>query len=155
MAGAVLAGCVGAVEPRQPDGPGVTGRMILLDDTGRPPTPDSGGGILVIPETALPDLWQRVGEQEPDGQNAFTYTSFDVGVGLVADLDGEIVPVDDDGHFRLTKSGRHLICRTSDIDRSGERRQSAGGCDLIHLPESGALKATLGEGGFHAQLVVG
>lgn len=129
--------------------------MILLDDTGLPPTPDSGGGILVIPEPALPDLWQRVGKQESDGAEVFTHSFFDVDVDLVTELDGEIVPVDADGHFRLTKSGRHLICRTSDIDRSGARPSSAGGCDLINLPESGALKATFGEGGFHAELVPG
>ncbi len=155
VAGVVLAACGGSVDPRRPDGPGVTGRMILLDDTGLPPTPDSGGGILVIPEPALPDLWERVGKQESDGPGVFTYSSFALDVHQVSELDGEIVPVDDDGHFRLTKSGRHLVCRTSDIDRSGARRSSAGGCDLIDLPESGALKATFGEGGFHAELVPG
>lgn len=129
--------------------------MILLDDTGLPPRPDSGGGILVIPEPALPVLWQRVGKQESDGPETLTYSFFDVDEDLVTELGGEMVPVDADGHFRLTKSGRHLICRTSDIDRSGTRASSAGGCDLIDLPESGALKATFGEGGFHADLVPG
>jgi hypothetical protein len=40
------------------------GRVILLDDTGRPPIPRSGGGIVIIPESALADLWQRVGREE-------------------------------------------------------------------------------------------
>lgn len=129
--------------------------MILLDDTGLPPRPDPGGGIVVIPDPAFPDLWQRVGEPESDGPEVLTYSFFDVDAHPVTELGGEIVPVDADGHFRLTKSGRHLICRTSDIDRSGARPSSAGGCDLIDLPESGALKATFGEGGFHAQLAPG
>jgi hypothetical protein len=151
MAGAGLTGCAGSLEPRQPDGPGVTGRMILVDDTGLPPTPDSGGGILVIPDAASSGLWQRVGEKAPDREGALAYIGFQVSSELVADLDGELVPVDDDGHFRLTRAaGRHLICRTSDLNGSGAW---AGGCDLIRLPESGALKATFGEGGFHAALV--
>jgi hypothetical protein len=129
--------------------------MILLDDTGFPPRPDSGGGILAIPEPALPDLWQRVGEQGSEAPEVFTYSFFAVDGDLVTELGGEIVPVDEDGHFRLTKSGRHLICRTSDLVRSGAGRTSAGGCDLVDLPESGALKATFGEGGFHAELVPG
>ncbi|GAA2143763.1 hypothetical protein GCM10009844_16540 [Nocardioides koreensis] len=129
--------------------------MILLDDTGLPSRPDPGGGILVIPEPPLPDLWHSVGERESDQPEPLTYTFFDVGGDLVDELGGEIVPVDADGHFRLTKSGRHLICRTSDADRSGARSSSAGGCDLVDLPESGVLEATFGEGGFHAELVPG
>lgn len=151
MAGALLAACSDSLEPRRPDGPGVTGRMVLLDDTGLPPTPDSGGGLLAIPEAALPDLWQAVGEPELEGQGAFAHAAFDARVSLVADLDGEIVPVDDEGHFRLSRSGPHLLCRTSDTGRAGEL--SAGGCDLVQLPESGALEATFGEGGFHARVL--
>ncbi|RYU10990.1 hypothetical protein [Nocardioides iriomotensis] len=153
MAGVMLAACTDSLEPRQPDGPGVTGRMVLLDDTGRPPTSASGGGILVLPEAALPGLWRRVGEQELDGRGASPYASFHVEVGLVADLDGEIAPVDENGHFRLSKSGRYLICRTGEIDRPGEHPVSARGCDLVQLPESGALEATFGEGGFHARIL--
>jgi hypothetical protein len=155
LTGAVLAGCGGSVEPRRPDGPGVTGRMILLDDTGRPPTPASEGGILAIPEPALPDLWTRAGTQEPHRPEDLAYTSFALDGHVVAELGGEIVPVDDDGHFRLTSSGRHLICQTSDPDQSGAQISSTRGCDLIDLPDSGALKATFGEGGFHAELVPG
>jgi hypothetical protein len=42
----------------------VTGRMILLDDAGRPLIPGSGGGIVIIPESALADLWQKVSRED-------------------------------------------------------------------------------------------
>ena len=84
LAGAVLASCSGSVEHRRPDGPGVTGRMILLDDTGLPPRPDSGGGILVIPEPALPDLWQTVGKRigRAEGPPVLREFLMDHGIGF-------------------------------------------------------------------------
>jgi hypothetical protein len=77
-----IVGCASSLEPRPPDGPGVTGRMILLDDIGRPPIPDRGGGIVVIPESALVDLWRGVGREELDD---LAYTSFAVDADMVAD----------------------------------------------------------------------
>ena len=139
-----IVGCASSLEPRPPDGPGVTGRMILLDDTGRPPIPDWGGGIVVIPESALVDLWRRVGRKELDD---LAYISFAVDTDMVGDLGGEIVPVDDDGHFRLTTAGPQLICRLRDSTTSG----TTSGCDRVDLPVSGSLTVTFGEGGFHAE----
>lgn len=150
LASTLLGACAGSVEPRKPDGPGVTGRMVLLDDTGITPRPDGGGGMLVVPEAALPDLWPRVGMEGPED---LAYAWFNTDPELLADLGGEVVPVDDDGHFRLTQTGRHLICRLRDPATSGAAPGGANGCDLIDLPRSGALKATFGEGGFHANLV--
>jgi hypothetical protein len=77
-----IVGCASSLEPRLPDGPGVTGRMILLDDIGRLPIPDRGGGIVVILESALVDLWRGVGREELDG---LAYTWFAVDADMVAD----------------------------------------------------------------------
>jgi hypothetical protein len=150
LASTLLGACAGSVEPREPDGPGVTGRMVLLDDTGKPPRPGEGGGMLVVPEAALPDLWPRVGMEGPED---LAYAWFNTDPELLADLGGEVVPVDDAGHFRLTQTGGHLICRLSEPATSGAAPGGARGCDLIYLPRSGALKASFGEGGFHANLV--
>ena len=149
---AALGGCADSLEPKQPNSPGVTGRMLALDDTGLPPTALGGGGILVIPEAALPDLWPRVGMGKPERPEELAYTGFPTDRGLVTALGGEAVPVDDDGHFRLTVAGPHVICHLPAKRTAGLLPAFASGCDLVDLPVSAALTAFYGEGGFHADV---
>lgn len=150
VGGAVLGGCAGSLEPARPEGAGVTGRMILLDDTGLPPSAHSGGAMLAVPEASLPVLWQAVGTEAPEREHDLAYTRFVLDAGDVADIDAAVVPVDDRGHFRIPRSGPHLLCRIPDSSETG---RGARGCDLVDLPESGAVEATFGEGGFHASVV--
>jgi hypothetical protein len=140
-----IGGCADSLEPRRPDGPGVTGRAILVDDTGRPPLADGGGEIVVIPETALTGLWRRIGPGEPDD---LAHIGFTLDPDMVADLGGEIMPVDDDGHFRLTHTGPQLICRLPDSSASPAFVR---GCDRVDLPVSGAVTVSFGEGGFRVE----
>ena len=143
----VLGGCADSLEPRRPDGPGVTGRAILVDDTGRPPLADGGGEIVAIPESVLPELQRRIGPGEPDD---LVRIGFTLDPNMVAELGGEIVSVDDDGHFRLTHTGPHLICRLPDSSTS---TAFVRGCDRVDLPVSGALTVSFGEGGYRAELI--
>jgi hypothetical protein len=97
-----------------------------------------GGGMLVISETALPDLWRRPGiERDPTTSRTLSSTPTP---RCSPCLGGETVPVDDDGQFRLTQTGRHLICRLSDTAMSRAAPGGVSGCDLVDLPRSGALK---------------
>jgi hypothetical protein len=123
--------------------------MLAVDDTGRPPTAAAGGGILAVPEAALPDLWRRVDMDQPEH---LAHASFPTDTDLVAALGGELAPVDDQGHFRLVAAGPHLVCRLHATVTADSPPAATSGCALVRLPASGELTASYGEGGFHAKV---
>jgi hypothetical protein len=145
----VLTACDAEVEPRRPSGPGVTGRAVLVDDTGLPPRPDGGGSVLVVPEALLGNLWSEVGLPEPDD---LAHAGFGADPEVLVELGAQVVPVDRGGHFTLTGTGRHLLCRLPDQATSGSTVARVRGCDHVDLPVSGALRVTWGEGGLSASL---
>ncbi|SOC52307.1 hypothetical protein [Ornithinimicrobium cerasi] len=145
----VVTACDDEVEPRGPSGPGVTGRAVLVDDTGLPPRPDGGGSVLLVPEALLGNLWSEVGLTEPDD---LAHVGFSADPEVLIGLGAQVVPVDRDGHFSLTRTGPHLLCRLPEPATSGSSVGRVRGCDHVDLPVSGALRVTWGEGGLSASL---
>ncbi|WP_289017845.1 hypothetical protein [uncultured Ornithinimicrobium sp.] len=148
-AAALLVACDRSVDPRPAPASGVSGRMVSVDDTGLPPSPAGGGGMLLVPEDSVDELSRLVGLPEAD---QLAYTTFGIEPEAVAELGGHVVEVDRRGHFVLTQTGRFLLCRMPDPEGSGTPPGGVRGCDVVDLPASGTLRATFGEGGFSASV---
>jgi len=140
---ALLAGCGGLAPGQQR--PGIGGYVVGVDDTGLPDHP-LAGRILAIPRKEG-IAWVRASHPRlpvPAWRTAvvpFTRPQ-------IEGLGGVIVDADEAGDFWLPVcAGNYVICYA---------RSSAStvvlGCKPLTLPDQGTIRATLGEGGFNAQL---
>lgn len=146
---AALQACEASVEPREPRGQEVTGRVVLVDDTGLSPRPADGGGLLLIPQASVPALWDRADGTVPADLRT---EGLDVSAGAVAELGGVVLTVDGGGHFRVTRTGPHLLCFFHEAITSDTADARPAGCSEVNLPARGQIRATFGEGGFHAEV---
>ena len=121
---------------------GVDGRNVRVDDTGRDDTADGGGWMLVLPAARAGDLWDAVGEPEPDD---LRFARFTVDRETARAAGGSLVAVDDDGDYVVGSTGRTLLCR---VPPEG----SAYGCAEVALPARGDVVTSFGEGGFTARV---
>jgi hypothetical protein len=136
----------GDEDPAPTSGAGVIGRAVLTDDTGRPDRPDRGGGVVVVPADAAADLWSQGGQKAEPADLA--HAGFRVDGAKVEALGGTVVPVSDDGSFRVAHDGLVMVCRLPASAESGSTR----GCAWVDLPKSGALELSFGEAGFRASV---
>lgn len=120
---------------------GLSGRSVLVDDTGRDDSPDGGGWVLALPADRAADLWSAVGGRPDDLRHA----RFPVDEATAEDVGGVLVEVSDDGEYSLEDAGPTLLCR---VPPEG----SAYGCAEIDLPATGEVVTSFGEGGFSAQV---
>ena len=137
------AGC--ASEPTPDPAPeaadGVTGVVVLADDTSDAVAADGGGAIVSIPSAGTGALLDHVGSVLPGRTpplSELPYVQFALDADLARSWGAEVAEVDDDGRFTLTASGPVVMCRLVD-DPAGSY---ARGCDETTLP---ATRAGAGE----------
>jgi hypothetical protein len=144
-----MVACQASVEPREPRGQEVTGRVVLVDDTGLAPRPADGGGLLLVPVGSVAALWELGEDGAPEDPRS---ASIDVSPGAVADLGAVVVTVDGRGHFTVTRTGPHVLCFFHEPITSDTSVVRTAGCSEVDLPAQGKVRATFGEGGFHAEV---
>lgn len=128
-----------------PDGPGLPGRLVGVDDAGLGEYEAGGGALAVVPADRVTDLWDVGGLPGPPADLA--HAQFSLGEADVADLDGVVARLTEEGRFRLdAPPGPTVVCWLGPDGDPGVL--SSRGCAELDLPDEGALTATWGEGGF-------
>ena len=146
------AGC--ASEPTPDPAPeaadGVTGVVVLADDTSDAVAADGGGAIVSIPSAGTGALLDHIGSVLPGRTpplSELPYVQFALDADLARSWGAEVAEVDDDGRFTLTASGPVVMCRLVD-DPAGSY---ARGCDETTLPGRGQVRVSFGEGGLQVR----
>lgn len=108
-----------------------------------------GGGLAVIPIAAMDGpFWDLAGQEPITDPRGWSYLVFQLDEAQVAELGGTVVPIDDDGDFRITvPPGDYGVCRWPE-----EIGGAVTGCDAVDLPAEGKLEGTVGEAGFRIRV---
>ena len=146
------AGCASepAPDPAPVGADGVTGVVVLADDTSDAVAADGGGAIVSIPSAGTGALLDHVGSVLPGRTpplSELPYVQFALDADLARSWGAEVAEVDDDGRFALTASGPVVMCRLVD-DAAGSY---ARGCDETTLPTRGQVRVSFGEGGLQVR----
>ena len=148
----VAAGCGSEPMPDPaPEGAdGVSGVVVLADDTSDAVTADGGGAIVSIPSAGTGALLDHVGSVLPGRTpplSELPYVQFALDADLARSWGAEVAEVDGDGRFSLTATGPVVVCRLVD-DPDGSY---ARGCDEATLPTRGQVRVSFGEGGLQVR----
>jgi hypothetical protein len=147
LAMGVLAAC-GSDVPDPAGSGGMVGHISGTSDVeGQQGDPAvGGGGLAVMPVAAMDGPFWELTDQEPvDDPRGWAYLVLSLSEADVSQLDGTVVPIDDEGDFRVAVSpGKYAVCYWS-----SEIGTRVTGCDAIALSAEGELEASWGEGGFH------
>lgn len=134
-----LTGCGG------PDG--LEGTVVAVDDTGKDDRPLGGGWVAVLGDAALLDFLGQAGIDVP-GSGDLPYVGGRVLRDEVTRAGGVLAPIDEDGKFALTATGRHTVCRLVEAPQVDVLH----GCAVVDLPANGRLQLSVGEAGLRATL---
>lgn len=147
LAMGLLAAC-GSDVPDPAGSGGMVGHMSGTSDVeGQPGDPTvGGGGLAVVPIAAMDGpFWDLTDQDRVDNPRGWAYLVLSLSEAHVSELDGTVVPIDDEGDFRVeVPPGKYAVCYWS--SKIGAR---VTGCDAIALSAKGELEASWGEGGFH------
>lgn len=147
LAVGLLAAC-GADSPDPAGSGGMVGHMSGTSDVeGRPGDPAiAGGGLAVIPIAAMDGpFWDLTDQERVADPRGWAHLALLLSEAHVSRLDGTVVPIDDEGDFRVeVPAGKYAVCYWS--DEIGGR---VTGCAAVDLSAEGELEASRGEGGFH------
>ena len=150
---------VGCASEPVPDPPpegadGVSGIVVLADDTSDSVTADGGGAIVSIPSAGTGALLDHVGSVLPGRTpplSELPYVQFALDADLARSWGAEVAAVDGDGRFSLSETGPVVVCRLVD-DPAGSY---ARGCDETTLPTRGQVRVSFGEGGLQVRVLDG
>jgi len=134
-----LTGCGG------PDA--LRGTLRTAPTKGNDGTPLVGGWIAVLTQAQANDFWAQSGIDQPT-EDGLAFVTGRVRHEAIGELGGTLVPVDDQGTFTTTVTGRHQLCVLRELPQVDLVR----GCATVDLPAKGTLAITVGDDGVRAKL---